>query len=513
MNGKKIKTIVAIILVLFVIIGCALAYAYVQTDIFKTPEQLFKKYLAKNVEELKTTNLKPFDEIFSKMQTGKSETTFNIELESDGEKLAINSNAVSDTQNRETYIDTKIKDQDDNVYFNLEVLANQDVFGAQIDEFNDKYITIENRDLKKLAENLGMDQETINEIPDKIDYLNYEYSEEDMQKLSNLKEKYLEKINSQISEEAYSLEKNVQTDISGTLINANKYTLMLSTKEVARIENNIFTELFEDSDFITLYEKTGNKEELDKLKEDIIITDEEIENMEDKPVYFSVYENNGKTIKTEITCENDSIAFLIDNKDNESTLTLIIYEAKDDEKEVGETSIIKFNNKYENNVGTMSLSMETAYNEQDIEIVKEENSQDETWAEYYNDDYYAEMYKNEINEIILTTEKQDDNNMITKIDTNSINKILEDDYTEVKTAEISYKFNTNTEIPKVSEDNSIVINDYTQEDFEALMQELFENAYNSYDENQYSIIGALVRYFMMGTVLSEPNLDAGYYNY
>ena len=161
----------------------------------------------------------------------------------------------------------------------------------------------------------------------------------------------------------------------------------------------------------------------------------------------------------------------------------------------------------------MSLSMETAYNEQDIEIVKEENSQDETWAEYYNDDYYAEMYKNEINEIILTTEKQDDNNMITKIDTNSINKLLEDDYTEVNTAEISYKFNTNTEIPKVSEDNSIVINDYTQEDFEALMQELFENAYNSYDENQYSIIGALVRYFMMGTVLSEPNLDAGYYNY
>lgn len=256
MNGKKIKTIVAIILVLIVIIGCALAYAYVQTDIFKTPEQLFKKYLAKNVEELKTTNLKPFDEIFSKMQTGKSETTFNIELESDGEKLVINSNAVSDTQNRETYIDTKIKDQDDNVYFNLEVLANQDVFGAQIDEFNDKYITIENRDLKKLAENLGMDQETINEIPDKIDYLNYEYSEEDMQKLSNLKEKYLEKINSQISEEAYSLEKNVQTDISGTLINANKYTLMLSTKEVARIEKNIFTELFEDSDFITLDRKS-----------------------------------------------------------------------------------------------------------------------------------------------------------------------------------------------------------------------------------------------------------------
>ena len=69
MNGKKIKTIVAIILVLFVIIGCALAYAYVQTDIFKTPEQLFKKYLAKNVEELKTTNLKPFDEIFKLIKT------------------------------------------------------------------------------------------------------------------------------------------------------------------------------------------------------------------------------------------------------------------------------------------------------------------------------------------------------------------------------------------------------------------------------------------------------------
>lgn len=64
-QGKAKKIILIIIILLLIILG-GYAYAYLATDIFKTPEELFTKYLANNVEQLKDFNLKPFDETIKK---------------------------------------------------------------------------------------------------------------------------------------------------------------------------------------------------------------------------------------------------------------------------------------------------------------------------------------------------------------------------------------------------------------------------------------------------------------
>ena len=517
MEKKSKKGIIGIILVLIVIIGCVMAYAYVKTDIFKSPQQLFKKYLANNVSQLKEANLNPLDEILTKMETEPVETNFDMEIESEEENINVNVNSKSDATNQKNYSAINIT-SGDKKYFNLELLLSNNTLGIQIDELHDKYLALENRDLKNVAETLEFDEETIAEIPNKINVLENSYTEE-KQKFEELKDKYLEKLDSQISEDRYQAEKNVQIQVNGKDIAADKYTLTLGNKETLKISNSIFSELLNDPDFILLYEKNGNTEELESLKEEIIIPEEEIEKMEDTEVKISVYESNSKTVKTEIIVGDDSIEFFVDNNTNESTISLVANDAKDEDIEVGEKMSLILKNKYENQIGIMTVQISNEHNKDDVKELQE--SQDETWSSYYDDEYYAETYKDENYELTLTTEKKDENNMSTTISTDSINNLFEEEEqtTTVNKCEISYMFNSELDIPDFSEENSLILNDYTQEDFEGLANDILENAYNNASEYPDSIISLFVNYYIYMTqlnsqssVLSEPNLDAGYYN-
>ena len=89
MEKKSKKNIIAIIMVLIVIIGCGLAYAYTKTDIFKTPQQLFKKYLADNVNQLENMNFNPLAEILEKMENEPVETNLYVDVESQGETISV----------------------------------------------------------------------------------------------------------------------------------------------------------------------------------------------------------------------------------------------------------------------------------------------------------------------------------------------------------------------------------------------------------------------------------------
>lgn len=475
MKEKNVKNIIGVVLVLLVVAICAATYVYLKTDMFKTPQQLFKKYLADNVNQLQEVNLNPLDEILNRIANEPVETNFDIDLETAGQTLTINVNSKSDEKSKKQHVASKVTDGE-NEYFNLELLLSNNTLGIQIDELHDKYLALENRDLKKLAKTFELDEEAIAEIPDKLEFLESSYSDEDIQKAKNLKDKYLEKINSRISEDRYKQEKNVQVQVNGTTIEANKYTLTLNNKEIAQIEKDIITELFEDSDFISLYEKTATKEQLEELKQDLIITDEEINNMEDKEVNFTVYESNSKTVKTEITSSEDKIEFCINNVNNESTIVLDMYNSRNDEDEVGKRTTFVLNNKFENNVGTLTLEVNNSYDE---------------------DKYEDENYK-----IVLITEKQDNNKMITKIETDNINELFENDTVKIDKFEISYNFNSDIKIDDFSEENSLILNDYSQEDFQKLLQEVLQNAYNSSAKNPNSLIGMYAQYFML--MGSEP---------
>ena len=232
-----------------------------------------------------------------------------------------------------------------------------------------------------------------------------------------------------------------------------------------------------------LYEKNGNKESLEELKEDVIISEAEIADMEEKDVNISVYEKESKTVKTDIVSGEDKIEFIIDNKENESTILLSIYSSKSEDEEVGQTVNLTFNNKYENKIGIATLEIANIYNKADVEEA------------YSLKDYEDENYK-----IALRTEKKDENNMTVNVDLNDIERLMEDEDMKISKCELAYKFNSDVEIEELSEENALILNDYTEEEFGNLFQELLKNAYESSQSNPNSIIGILTQYaiFMSG---------------
>jgi len=482
MEKEKSKSIIGIILIVLVLVVCGLTYAYTATDIFKSPEKLFKKYLSNNIESLKKVNVKPLDELLKRSSKEASEFNLEFGMESNGKEMKATVEGKTDIKNKKEYASLKVTDSE-NEYFNMEFLMGNETLGIQIDELHEKYLALENRDLKKLAKTFGLDEEDIEQIPDKLEFLESSYSEEDMKKAENLKEKYLKKIDEQIDKSKYKMEKNVKTDVNGEEVTANKYTLTLTTKEIAQIERNITTELFEDPEFVELYEKNGNKESLEELKEDVIISEAEIADMEEKDVNISVYEKESKTVKTDIVSGEDKIEFIIDNKENESTILLSIYSSKSEDEEVGQTVNLTFNNKYENKIGIATLEIANIYNKADVEEA------------YSLKDYEDENYK-----IALRTEKKDENNMTVNVDLNDIERLMEDEDMKISKCELAYKFNSDVEIEELSEENALILNDYTEEEFGNLFQELLKNAYESSQSNPNSIIGILTQYaiFMSG---------------
>ena len=132
-----------------------------------------------------------------------------------------------------------------------------DFYGIQTDDVSEKYVTIENNNLKELAEKLGMDS---SDIPDKIEFSQemqtLEYTPEERE---TVKEKYLNVLNTELKEEQFQSQKNED----GT----NQYTLTLQYSEFKNLIVALLKEL--QNDDITL----GKLESFTKNGETIQVTD------------------------------------------------------------------------------------------------------------------------------------------------------------------------------------------------------------------------------------------------
>ena len=84
---------------------------------------------------------------------------------------------------------------------------NEDFYGIQTDTVSEKYVTIENNNLKDLAEKLGI--EDVSQIPDKIEISSntktIEFTDEEKEQL---KEKYMTVLNEKLQDEQFTKESN-----------------------------------------------------------------------------------------------------------------------------------------------------------------------------------------------------------------------------------------------------------------------------------------------------------------
>lgn len=484
-KGKKI-VLFFIILLLIVLIIAGGAYAYIATDLLKSPDMLFKKYLLSQASEISKFNVGPYKDGYERMKKEKAEIKFvgkneyNLgttqDLDEDSEKKYLETALTLKTdypnKNLSVNIDSKLDGEE---YLKLDLVGSKDALGLKIEDLHEKYITIENRDLKKLAKTFNVDENTINMIPDKLPEITLTEASKKMllEEIKNIISNEL----SSVGTNSYTQEKYVIDNYNGEKFEGNKYVLTTSSKKFNEMIYNCAIKLCENEQ---IRSELNSDELLNKLKENIIEASKKEENLEDKAMKISVYSYDGKTIKLDVTV-NDEIVYEMYtlNKENSSSMQIKYISSKSESNKVASESLININSSFEKQNGEISYEEKTTYDKKDIKALKEKEADENP---FYSEDEIDEKYKNIATSAKATITSENDE-ITAKITTVNKNK-------DKQTSTQTMKFG-NIEVQTLNSDENIVINDYTEEDFSGLVMEFMTNGAKTAQEKPNTLVGTI----------------------
>lgn len=504
-SGKKSGLVIFMLIFLIIVMIGVGVYSYFFTDMLKTPEQLFKKYFLSNVFQLTELSFAPFDEIQERSENEVTEYNLNFKLDKlegiSEDSYDANFTLTTDFPNRNEDLEFLLN-KNNNEFFKVNLALSDETLGLKVPDLYEKYIAIENRDLKKMAENFELSEEVIEVIPDKIPSA---FTPEEEEKLKALSEKYITKIMEQFEETNYMAEKNINIKVDSKDFVANKYTLSISSKKIFTVFTETLLELLDDPEFLELIQKNINKEQIETLKlayKDML-NETSVEDIEDKIIKFSVYESNKKTVKTEVKVdENEAYFSVLDNK-----IIFASSEPKSDSNVIGYTSMATIKNSFENDSGELTYEIEKTYNKNDIADYQAEYDakySDSQFSDVFTTDY-SEVYKDSKIKIIISTQKTNNDTIKgeIKLDSNSEDGI----------GYISALLNLNFKcqfgkgkVEVIKEDNAEILNDYTLEELQVLIAKIGTNIMNLPNEKPDSLIGMIL------ISQNQPEEDPSYDN-
>lgn len=341
-NMVLIISVIVVVLVIFAIIASVL---YFNTDMFKSKGDLFVKYIIGNIENTNNiTNGENINEFNSKLGENKYTSNSNIKIKctenvgevSEDSKNSINDfnisiNGKTDRSSNYDYKDIKISNQNEEK-MQIEYVKDNDTYGVKFPELFQQYILADNSNLKELFENIGYEDSS--KIPDKIEinddifsYINFSSDE-----VSQLKEKYTNLLQKEVSAKNISKESNQIIQIGEQKVKASSYTLTLTKEQM----NNIFLKVLEEikqddiilnklgniSDLEDIYYTTTKNNNAENLKTKFVDDIEELirkissTNIGNDATKITVYQSNKNTVKTVIEYTGYQISLDILNQNN-----------------------------------------------------------------------------------------------------------------------------------------------------------------------------------------------------
>lgn len=433
------KKIPLIILAIIIITSIIAIYLYCCTDLFKTPQEQFWSSLSK---ASKITGDKTYSEALNEIRnlkeksyTLKGDAKFNISSTEEDEEVQKIADAFSKIQISYdmNVVGKKNKEKgilnfgfDNKQVLSVDYLRDNDLFGIKIGEVYDKYISIENKNLKQLAEKYEIDS---TEIPDKIEFIDmhdlYDISEEEIQHINDL---IVGTLKNEIPEECYSVNENAEIDILGEKAKTKEYKIELSAKQIDDIAIKLLENAKRDEVILNLIVNKYNKVSMNTLAgKEKIAKDDLIKEIE------------------------ESIKEIQEEPSKEGVIVSNFY-AKDKAKIDISTS--------KNNI--MNIELQKAGKETVINI-----------GIYFDDETASDT----------KTEKMRINGKV-KINQTSNEKSNANIETQIETEDLKFGMNMNYEIEfseKISiesftAENSINLNNITTEEFEKEMEEIYYRA-------------------------------------
>lgn len=311
--------------VLLSIIAIVFLLLYMNTDMFKSSSTLFTKYIGQNLENMEAIyNKVGTSDYHTLLQQNKytNETqvkvnyTSNVGTSIENTKNSINQlklkiNGQTDKNNEYKYQDIHLLSNDEKVS-EIEYIQNGITYGIKFSDLFSQYILADNENLKELFRKMGYTEEQLESIPDTLEFDNdlkdvFQFSKEEKE---NLKTKYISIINSNVSKDNFSKQKDQTIQINGKNIKTNSYVLTVTKEQLNNMYIKMLEEAKQDETILTKIDKLQTmlkpyqiiqnqnlREEFVKEIEELIanITKNNIGKDETKII---VYENNQTTIRT-----------------------------------------------------------------------------------------------------------------------------------------------------------------------------------------------------------------------
>lgn len=245
MKNKKIIIIILIVLILLLAIGAGgFAFVYFKTDLFKSPKDLFYKYVGQSFKASEDFDYDKFLSDYKSISEKSYKSTGEINLDiktdiSDTQEIADILNKSKLTYNlsripkeEKSYI-TIGATYDNKEFTRFEGLSTNNSYGIKCGDLYDKYIYIENDNLQELCKKFGINSSSIPDKIKKIDTYDLLYISKDTR--NKIKETYYNIIDKKLDANKFTTNKNVETSVNGETLKTNSYSLELTQKETDEI--------------------------------------------------------------------------------------------------------------------------------------------------------------------------------------------------------------------------------------------------------------------------------------
>ena len=468
MMGRKKRILIivlSIITVLILIIGGVLIYLNVATDAFKSPDELFYKYLYQNgsIADVFDTDL--LDRYYQRIENNAYNGTGEITI-----KTGMNDGSESDTKEFDNFMNnlklsyatkSNLAEQkqeaeatityNDQEQFKFSVVQDNNNYGIKSDEVVYKYLKLKNENLRDIYTKLGV--QNSESIPNQFNKIDYNiYKNMNAEDKATILSTYQNVLNKGILSNHYTKQANVNLNFNGQSVVANAYSLTLTEEEISSLKISLLETLMTDEltlkylvQFLqldssyTVQIKQLIQEKIDELKREQIETNNNVR--------ITVYESNMQLLTTIV--ETPEANYTINNNVSETNQKV---------------TIVKQSNDGNNINTTITLERNTSDNNNSFKI-----EQISTTGETTTDR----------NAITINLNGNVDNGNLelnVKLENLIGNKLNEINYTDKK------EFSSGVEIDGLNDDNSVSLNDMTLEEINSLYKSIIERIQYLYNE-------------------------------
>ena len=447
---RKIFILIIVIILALAILSVSGYFIYAKTDLFKSNKNLFFKYASQVIESIKFEGNKQLAEIedLQKVMPYQTEAKLMVGNE-DNKNIQLKMDAKINKAKNQEYRKFDLLTGSQSI-FNVEYAKSNNIYALKSDEIVNAFIGIENDNLKVLAQKLGIKDTTA--IPNSINENNYnwhDYYKISEEEKAHLKKTYTEALLKEIKDSNFSKEKNFAVAREGVNYNTTAYRLTLSAEDTQHILLKILETLKEDSITLNLIATKASQAGLDENYTNVNNLTKKIQekidnikknNLYTVPITIMIYVNNMEPITTEI----------IYNNEQKYTIYCIATE----------------------NSNTRYLLIENLNANETLERIEiKQNETRNAGESNYN--------------VFIKLDKEIDYNINIKLNGNKESKIFNidgtinvnnknDSFDENYTQKIIFDDNITEDIIKLDRTNCGVLNDYTKEQVEYIIQAIVE---------------------------------------